>query len=125
MSAPQLLTTGEQTVTATGAVTGSLSTASMAAGVGSIKLRVTGLTSGQSVRLVVEDTNNATPFSDALQVWTVDTAQGQSPDGNVYSVALITLPDLRIGSANTKLRVNCQAITSNTSIKVLAWVDGV
>jgi hypothetical protein len=116
------ITTGEQAVTATGAVPGTLSTTTTL-NTGMIKVRVRGLTPGQSLRIAVEDTNNATPFSDALQVFTVDTAAGQNPDGNEFSVAINTLPDIRIGSANTKLRLNVQAITATTNAQIFGWVE--
>jgi hypothetical protein len=116
------ISTGEQTVTATGAVTGTLTTTSILNN-GMLKVRVRGLTSGQSARIAVEDTNNATPFADALQVAVFDTAQGQNPDGNDFSVAINTLPSIRIGTANSKLRLNVQAITATTSIQVFGWVE--
>jgi hypothetical protein len=123
MAIPTNITTGEQVVTATGAVTGSLATATLTNGIGAIKVRVTGLLSGQSVRIAVEDTVNATPFADALQVFVFDTTQGAAPDGNTFSVQLINLPDARFGVALSKLRLNVQAITASTSIKVLGWLE--
>jgi hypothetical protein len=122
LALPYPITTGEQQVTATGAVTGTLSTTNFLK-TGMIKMRIRGLTSNQSLRVAVEDTNNVTPFSDALQVWTVDTAQGQNPDGNEYSVAINTLPDMRIGTANSALRLNVQAITGTTTAYVIGWIE--
>jgi ammonia channel protein AmtB len=114
---PSLITTGEQSVTATGAITGSLNTSALVAGVGALKVRIRGLTSGQSCRIAVEDTANASAFSDAIQVFVVESVTGHS------STLLIDLPDMRFGVANSKLRLNCQAITASTTALVQGWIE--
>ena len=117
MAVPKLITTGEVAVTTTGAISGTLVTSGLTAGVGSMKIRINGLLQGQTCRIVVEDTANATPFSDALQVWEVESTFSHS------TVELIDLPDMRFGVANSALRLNCQAITAGATAKVTGWIE--
>lgn len=60
------ITTGVQTVTATGVVTGTLNTSAMN-GDYTVFLNISGLTQGSTATIAIEDTASSTPFSDAQQ----------------------------------------------------------
>ena len=129
----QPISSGEQTVTATGAITGSLSTNGLPR-TGWLKVRIRGLQPGQYMRIDIEDTANVTPFSDALQVWSVEATAGQEAANQpsatlpyetdaVYGIELFRLPDMRFGSTNNALRGNTQAITASTTALVTIWLE--
>lgn len=121
------ITTGAQTVTATGPVTGTLDTSALS-GDYTVWIQVDGLTAGATAHIAVEDTASATAFSDAQAQATF------SVTGQVESVATITLSfrdyqvgtgqveaDLtmgtnprRFGATNTKLRANVTELTGSS-----------
>jgi hypothetical protein len=122
MSTISAISTGEQTVTTTGAVTGSLDTSALT-GAFTVKLRVRSLTSAQNLQIVLEDTANASAFSDATQPWSVTVAGVNVVEGSTYSVESYQIPACRFGATNTKLRVNVQVATGSPSAKLIAWLE--
>jgi hypothetical protein len=127
MATPNLITTGEQSVTAVGAVTGSLSTNGLPKA-GWLKARIRGLLPGQSIQMIVQDTANATPFSDAIAVWEIDTAQGAQvatvPENEMnFAIELFRLPDMRFGGANNALRGNVTGMTAGAAPLVTIWLE--
>ena len=127
MSLPLSVTTGEQSVGATGAITGTLTTTGLPLS-GILKCRIRGLAPGQSVRVDIEDTASVTPFSDAKHVCTFDTNQGEQvpalPEIEAsYEMELFNLPDLRFGAVNNQLRGNCTAISASTTALIYIWLE--
>lgn len=116
------VTTSEQTVSATGAITGSLDTSALT-GDFTIRGRVRAATGNPTVRIAIEDTANATPFSEALQVSVKDVKVTNGSDGETVDFGRsYDLPSIRFGATNTKLRANCQAITGGTAF-VEVWIE--
>jgi hypothetical protein len=123
MAVPNLITTGEQTVTATGAITGTLDTSTLS-GEYRIRGRIRGLSGSQSIRIAIEDTANASAFSEATTVAEKDIKGAPNPEGvEVDFGAPRDFPDIRFGATNNKLRANCTAITSSTSALVEVWLE--
>jgi len=116
------ITTGEQTVSATGPVSGTLNTSALS-GDWSVKVRIRGLAAGKRIMLSLEDTNNATPFSDARTIAHWDTLGGMPTDGLTLTKYHYESPSAKFGAANTALRVNCTAIDSGASAQILAWLE--
>lgn len=116
------ITTGEQSVTTTGAVTGSLSTSALS-GNYTVKVRVRGLTSTQGILIVVEDTANATPFTDAHQVAAAHVVGVAEVEGATYEWQTKDMPLTRFGAANTALRVNAQVVSGSPTALVYAWLE--
>ncbi len=123
MAIPTEITTGEQSVSAVGAVTGVLSTSALS-GDFTIKVRVRGMTAGQGILLSVQDTANATPFSDANAVAVAHVPGGAPVEGVTFEWRTKDIPFTRFGAANTALRVFCQLLygTSPTA-EVLGWIE--
>jgi hypothetical protein len=122
MSKISAISTGEQSVTTTGAITGSLDTSALT-GAYTVKIRVRGLTSAQNIQIALEDTANASAFSDALQPWSVTFAGVAEPEGATQSVRDYQIPACRFGATNTKLRVNAQVVTGSPTALVQAWLE--
>jgi hypothetical protein len=122
MGAISLITTGEQTVSATGAVTGSLATAALT-GNFTVKIRVRGLTSAQSVQIALEDTANVTPFSDATQPFVASFAGVAEPEGAQRSVRSYEIPNCRFGVTNSALRLNVQSLIGAPTFQVEGWIE--
>jgi hypothetical protein len=117
------ITTGAQSVTATGAITGSLDTSALS-GDYTVKIEVSGLSAGKSAQIALEDTANVTPFSDVLQPYVFSFVGGMDRDGVALSVRSYQIPQARFGATNTKLRFNTQAISSTPgSVKVHGWLE--
>lgn len=116
------ITTGIQTVTSTGAVPGTLDTSALS-GDFTIKVQVLDLTAGSTARIVVEDTANATPFSDAQPVSVFDVA-GQVNTPSTQDVRKYQVPSTRFGQANNKLRLNVQVLSGvSPSLSVRGWIE--
>jgi hypothetical protein len=117
------ITTGEQAVAAAGVVTGVLSTAALAP-FNTIKLMCRGLAAGQRALFSIEDTANATPFSDVRQVAVAHFMGAQSPDGSAREWATYDIPLTRWGVANAEIRVNCLALDAGAgSVFVHGWCE--
>ena len=114
------ITTGVQTVSATGPVTGTLSTATLP-NLSTIYLDVTGLSSG-TCRISIEDSATGT-FGDALpvQVWHFE--NGEESDGISVSADLRQIPNIRSGAAGNALRVNVLALASGATLTLSGSVD--
>ena len=107
------ITTGVQSDTATGAITGTLDTSSLS-GDYTVEAVFT-LTAGTAI-VAVEDTANATAFSDAVQV-AVFHIKGATPsEGVTFSKKSYEIPGTRFGATNTKLRFNVLAITGSGTL---------
>jgi hypothetical protein len=117
------ITTGEQSVTATGAVTGTLDTSALT-GDYTVKLRVRGLLAGKKAIVAIEDTANATPYSDKVQVAVKhfvggdEVASGTAAEWRSYDIS-----STRFGATNTGLRVNVLSITGSPTFSVFAWLE--
>ena len=117
------ITTGEQTVSATGAITGTLDTSGLS-GDYTVKLRVSGLSAGKKIMIALEDTANASAFSDALQCAVFHVVGGATADGNYNERKNYDIPMTRFGAANTKLRFNTLAIDSSPgTVLVYGWLE--
>ncbi len=117
------ITTGEQSVSATGAVTGSLDTSALS-GAYTIKVRVRGLATGKKILIAVEDTANATPFSDKVQVAVAHFVGVIPTDGNYREWTSYDIPSTRFGATNTALRLNVLAIDGSAgTVNVQGWLE--
>lgn len=116
------ITTGEQSVSATGAVTGSLDTSALT-GDYTVKLRVWGLTSAQSAMIAIEDTANASAFSDAKQVAVAHVVGVAAVEGVTFEWKTKDIPVTRFGATNTKLRANVLGISGSPTFNVFAWLE--
>ena len=119
------ITTGEQAISSTGAVTGTLDTSALT-GDYTVKVRVRGLASGKKMQVVIEDTANSSAFSDATQPASMTFTGGGTtpPDGAVYSFRQYQMPSARFGAANTKFRANVQLLDSSPgSPYLIAWLE--
>lgn len=117
------ITTGKQTVSGAGAVTGSLDTSGMS-GDFTIKVRVPKLGAGKKAIFAIEDTANATPFSDAIQQVVWQAIGPIVPEAEkVWSIKSHELPNIRFGASNTKLRLNVTTVDSSPAMEVHAWLE--
>jgi hypothetical protein len=114
------ITTGTQTVTTTGAITGSLDTSALIAAY-TVKAKLK-LDKGVAI-VALEDTANASAFSDAVQV-AIFNIHGPTPaEGDVRSVREYQIPGTRFGAANTKLRFNVLAIAGGGTLTTWGWLE--
>ena len=114
------ITSGMQTVSAAGPVTGTLSTATLTT-LSTIYLDVTGLRSG-TCRISIEDSATGT-FGDALPVKVWHFAAGEPIDGITVSAKLEEIPNIRAGAAGNALRVNVLSLASGATLSVTGTVD--
>lgn len=114
------ITTGIQTVTATGPVTGTLSTAALP-NLSTLYLDVTGLSSG-TCRISIEDSASGT-FTDALPVKVWHFTAGSEPDGINVSAALDEIENVRKGATGNALRVNVLSIASGATLSLAGTAD--
>jgi hypothetical protein len=116
------ITTGVQTVSATGPVTGTLNTSSLS-GNFTVRVTINGLPEGLRMMLSLEDTSSSTPFSDARTVAHWDTYGGMPADGLTLAIRSDRMPSAKFGAANTALRVNCTALDEGATAQVVAWLE--
>jgi hypothetical protein len=117
------ITTGEQAVTTAGAVTGSLDTSALPA-FNTVKVMVRGLSATKRALFAIEDTANASAFSDAIQVATFHFVGGGTVDGDSRERQSYDIPLTRFGVANSKLRLNCLAIDATPgTVLAHAWIE--
>jgi hypothetical protein len=116
------ITTGAQTVTAAGPVTGTLDTSTLTQ-TPALKLEIQNLSAGATARIAIEDTASATAFSDALTVAVWDVAGAITAAADIsLSVTADLIPSLRRGTPNTKLRANVLLLTgSSPSLTIHAF----
>jgi hypothetical protein len=118
------ITTGVQSPTTAGAITGSLDTSALT-GKWSLKIRIAALGAGKTAIIAIEDTASATPFNDAI-AQTVIQVKGTITEGRSEKNFVIhdyELPGVRFGVANAKLRANLLAVTATPGLKVQIWLE--
>ncbi len=128
------ITTGVQTVTSAGVVTGTLNTSAMS-GDYTVFLNISGLTQGSAATIAIEDTASSTPFSDAQQqaVFSITGLVEKEAEvtlsfekyqvGTGLAEADVTMGTHapRFGAANTALRAHVLTLTgSSPSLSVHA-----
>ena len=122
------ITTGVQTVTATGAVTPtaglSVATAPASTNDFTVFCQVQSLTDGKKARIVIEETNTAFGGSVwiPLLVYDVEGAVSSAAD-LMKSVRKYEVPSTLVGTTGAYMRANVQAIDSATSLALRAWVE--
>lgn len=112
------ITTGVQSPTAAGAVTGSLDTSALV-GNYTIFIQILALGSGKKLRVAIEDTANASAFSEAQQVFVEDVVgpiTAATPLSFAYEKYMIQ--NTRFGAANNKLRVNILAVDATPGLSL-------
>jgi len=114
------ITTGIQTVTAAGPVTGTLGTSGLP-NLSTIYLDVTGLSAG-TCRISIEDSATGT-FSDALPVKVWHFEGGSNLEGITVSSNSDEIPNIRKGATGNALRVNVLSIASGATLSLAATVD--
>lgn len=116
------ITTGEQTVTTTGAVTPTAGLdISGISGDFTIFLVIRALTSAKTCRIQLEDSVNA--FTAAIALWVQDFIGPQTSATDLtVSIRKYQLPNNRFGTSSAVLRANVTAIDSATSLTLHAWL---
>jgi len=114
------ITTGTQTVTASGPVTGTLSTAALT-NLSTIYLDVTGLSTG-TCRISIEDSATGT-FGDALPVKVWHFTAGEPADGITVSAMRDEIPNIRAGATGNALRVNVLSLSAGATLNISGNVD--
>ena len=114
------ITSGMQTVTAAGPVSGTLSTSGLP-NLSTVYLEVSGLTSG-SCRISIEDSATGT-FGDALPVKVWQFVGTENLDGVTVSANSDEFPNIRKGAAGNALRVNVLALGAGASLTLTASAD--
>ena len=119
------ITTGPQTVSAAGAVTGVLSTADILATADlTVRLHILGMTAAKNALISFEDTALAgvNAFTDAHQVAVVHVAGAVSSEIQL-NFRRYQLPTIRTGAANCALRVNVQAIDAGGNLTIYGQLE--
>ncbi len=114
------ITTGIQTVTASGPVTGTLSTAALP-NLSTVYLTVTGLSSG-TCRIAIEDSATGT-FGDAIPVKVWHFTSGEPASGITVSAAADELVSIRKGANGNALRVNVLSLSTGSTLSLSGSVD--
>jgi hypothetical protein len=114
------ITTGIQTVTSAGPVTGTLSTASLT-NLSTIYLDVTGLSAG-TCRISIEDSATGA-FGDALPVKVWHFEAGTNVAGITVSANSEDIPNLRKGATGNALRVNVLSLPTGATLTLAGAAD--
>jgi len=114
------ITNGIQNVTATGPVSGTLSTSGLPT-LSTIYLDVTGLSAG-TCRIAIEDSATGT-FTDALPVKVWHFTPGSNASGINVSAALDEIPNMRKGATGNALRVNVLSLAAGATLSLSGSVD--
>lgn len=112
------ITTGLQTVTGTGAVTGSLDISGIT-GDYTLKIRVAELPAAEDAELVIEDTVDNFTASVVRGVLNV-------PGGlqeRTFSFLKRDLKTMRAGTASAKVRINVRTKSASGNLKLHAWLE--
>jgi hypothetical protein len=128
------LTTGVQTVTATGAITPTAGVdISAMTGDATVWVDILSLTAGKTARIQLEDSVNAFTASVPLGVFDVTGQIGQggttytagalNPTTQKQSLRKYQLPSNRFGTSSAVLRLNVTAIDSSASLSFSAWIE--
>jgi hypothetical protein len=108
------ITTGPQTVTATGPLAGTLDTSALTVRP-VIRLIIPALTAGATARIAIEDTASSTEFSDAQAVAVFDvTGPIGDPDEVELSITPDLTPSMRFGATHNQLRANVTQLTGSS-----------
>jgi hypothetical protein len=123
MATPTEITTGVQTVTATGAVTPTAGVdVSGVTGDYTIVVEVVSMTAAKTARIQIEDTVNAFTASAALAVIDITgTLSGQYSQR--FSFRKYQLPNSNFGVASGKARVNVTAIDASATLQLHSWYE--
>lgn len=115
------ITTGVQTVTAAGAVTGTLDISGLS-GDFTVKIRVTALSAGKTAVIALED--SVDEFTNAVQQAVVQVSGEVKPEAEkVFSFKKADLPALRLGTTSAECRINVLSVTATPGLKVHAWLE--
>lgn len=114
------ITTGEQTATTTGALTGSLDTSGLT-GKWGVKLRFS-LTAGVAI-VALQDTASSTPFSDAVDIAVFEIKGQTATEGRTVNKQDYEIPDTRFGGPNTKLRFSVLSIEGGGTLTAYGWLE--
>lgn len=119
------ITTGAQTVTATGAVTATAGLdVSGITGDFTIVVDVQSLTTGKTARIQIEDSANAWTASAALAVVDITGKVDSTNAASMrYSWRKYQLPNNQFGQTGGVVRVNVTALDGSSSLKLHAWVE--
>lgn len=131
------LTTGVQTVTATGALTPTAGVSiSGISGDFTVCMEVIELTAGKTCRVQIEDSTNAFTASNALWVedftgqvgenvaYSTGFAQGDyNPTTDKRTIRKYQRPNNLFGTASAVLRANVTVIDSSASISIHCWIE--
>lgn len=115
------ITTGLQTDTSTGAITGSLDISGVT-GDFTVKLRIAALTAAKSVTIALQDTVDA--YSASRTQW-VKQFTGLIAEGAdlVVSISKRELPHFRAGTASAECRFNILVIDGSASVDTHGWLE--
>jgi hypothetical protein len=117
------ITTGVQTVTATGAVTPTAGLdVSGITGDWTLFIQVQSNTAAKKAKVVLEESVNAFTASTHDLVFDVSGAVGSTYD-KVISRRKYELPSSIIGTTSAVIRANVQSITAGDSLAVRAWIE--
>ena len=120
------ITTGVQTVTATGPVvpTAGLSVATAPATTSDFTVfcQVQSLTDGAKARIVIEESANAFTTASPLLVYDVEGAISSAAD-LVQSVRKYQVPSTVIGTSGAVIRANVESLTGAASLLLRAWIE--
>jgi hypothetical protein len=128
------LTTGLQTVTATGAITPTAGAdISGMTGDVTVCVEVVSMTDAKTARIQLEDSVNAFTASIPVAVFDVIGKMGQggtsytagayNPTTQKFTVRKYQLANNRFGTASAVLRLNVTAIDSGSSLSLNAWIE--
>ena len=119
------ITTGPQTVSDAGAVTGVLSTAAILATADlTVRIHILGMTAGKNALVSIEDTalGGLNAFTDAHQVAVVHVAGAVTTEIQL-NFRRYQLPTIRTGAANCALRANVQAIDAGGNLTIYGQLE--
>jgi len=117
------ITTGNQTVTAAGAVAATAGLdVSGVTGDFTLCVEVVSLTAAKTARIQLEDTVNGFTAAPALAVFDV-TGQQAGQYSNRFSLRKYQLPNNQFGVANAKVRANVSQIDAGGSLILHAWLE--
>jgi len=127
------LSTGVQSVTATGLVTPTAGVSVATYADATICVEVLSMTAGKTARIQLEDSVNAWTASAALAVFDVTGQTGQggtsfsvgtyNPTTVKYSIRKYQLPNSNINVASGVVRLNVTAIDASAELVLNAWLE--
>jgi hypothetical protein len=115
------ITTGLQSVSSTGAVTGSLDISGMS-GDFNVKVQIQALSAGKTVVIGIEDSVNA--FTATVPQAVIQaTGSLTSNYDRTYTFRKNQIPALRIGTGSAVVRLNVYSTTATPGLQVHAWIE--